>query len=220
MTFFGPGSEWFWGAVSSLAVAVSLIVVVLQLRAQRSAALYEQTEAWNRDWDSEELLVSRINALIEYENQRVEDGVPDAFYPVGNFFDRLGYLLVHGNLQVDVVWNDFRTQAGRWWVLMEPFIREDRKIGDDPRLLEYFEKLERLMREMDRKKLGKERTFEVSPEATRQGINVNLARLQLKIDTRNGVLPTVPARPSADALASGVPATSPEPPSVSDGNPR
>jgi hypothetical protein len=36
MVFIGPGSEWFWAALSGIVTAVTLIAIFRQLRLQRS----------------------------------------------------------------------------------------------------------------------------------------------------------------------------------------
>jgi hypothetical protein len=53
MAFIGPGSEWFWTAVSGLILAVTFIAIYRQLRAQASTRAFELLEAYVREGESE-----------------------------------------------------------------------------------------------------------------------------------------------------------------------
>ena len=53
MSFIGPGSEWFWTAISAVVVAVTLLAIFRQVRLQRSAAAIEQLNDIMREWSSE-----------------------------------------------------------------------------------------------------------------------------------------------------------------------
>ena len=44
MAFIGPGSEWFWTALSGIVLAVTFIAIYRQLRLQRSQGAIEQIE--------------------------------------------------------------------------------------------------------------------------------------------------------------------------------
>ena len=49
MSFIGPGSEWFWTAVSGIVLAVTFLAIWRQLALQRSASGYAQvtnTTTW------------------------------------------------------------------------------------------------------------------------------------------------------------------------------
>jgi hypothetical protein len=49
MSFFGPGSEWFWGMTEFAVVAITLLAIYRQLRAQRSSnALQLMESSWGR----------------------------------------------------------------------------------------------------------------------------------------------------------------------------
>ena len=41
MAFIGPGSEWFWTALSGLILAVTFIPIYRQLRTQRAVAVFK-----------------------------------------------------------------------------------------------------------------------------------------------------------------------------------
>ena len=60
LSFIGPGSEWFWTAISGIVLAITFIAIYRQLSVQRSAAAIEQHSRLLRDWHSEPMLRSRI----------------------------------------------------------------------------------------------------------------------------------------------------------------
>ena len=51
MAFIGPGSEWFWTALQFIALAITFFAIYRQLRAQRSASLFDQMTSWHREFD-------------------------------------------------------------------------------------------------------------------------------------------------------------------------
>ena len=62
MAFIGPGSEWFWTAMSGIVLAVTFLAIYRQLRLQRSQR-FEQIAAFTREWNWR-MLVHRRNVLI------------------------------------------------------------------------------------------------------------------------------------------------------------
>ena len=48
MAFIGPGSEWFWTALSGLVLAVTFFAIYRQLRLQRNQGAIEQIAAGPR----------------------------------------------------------------------------------------------------------------------------------------------------------------------------
>ena len=71
MSFIGPGSEWFWTALSGIVLAVTFLTIYRQLRIARSASAREQLESTGREWTSEtvralfslEVLLARRDSL-------------------------------------------------------------------------------------------------------------------------------------------------------------
>ncbi len=64
MSFIGPGSEWFWTAVSGLVLAVTLLAIYRQLRLQASQGAIEQTDAAMREFFSERMLGHQLTVLL------------------------------------------------------------------------------------------------------------------------------------------------------------
>ena len=68
MAFIGPGSEWFWTALSGIVLAVTFIAIYRQLRLQRSQAAIEQIDAFEREWATERMCRIRLSSLIAYRD--------------------------------------------------------------------------------------------------------------------------------------------------------
>jgi hypothetical protein len=64
MAFIGPGSEWFWTALSGIILAVTFIAIYRQLRAQSAANAANRMEALQGRWDSERMIHARLRIAI------------------------------------------------------------------------------------------------------------------------------------------------------------
>jgi hypothetical protein len=53
IVLIGPGSEWFWTAVSGLVLAVTFLAIWRQLRLARSANAFEQLDRFTSEWGGE-----------------------------------------------------------------------------------------------------------------------------------------------------------------------
>ena len=188
MTIIGPGSEWFWSALSGLVVAATLLTIYRQLREQRAAALYDQIAAWERDWEDLDLAVIRLASLIDFEHRPTDDGLPRSFEDVGAYFERLGYLVSQRHLRAEDVWQSLRRAIGWWWALAGPYIERQRAVEDYPGLFDKFENLEQEMRRLDRK-TGQEMSFDVSSPELGRRIDSMSQQIRTRSDARNGILP-------------------------------
>jgi hypothetical protein len=77
LALIGPGSEWFWTAISGLVLAVTFLAIYRQLRLQSSAGAIEQATALARGWNSELLHRSRLAVLLA-----LRDGVDQPTPPI------------------------------------------------------------------------------------------------------------------------------------------
>jgi hypothetical protein len=151
MAFIGPGSEWFWTALSGLVLAVTFLAIYRQLRLQRSQAAIDQLELRLRENTSERLIRARLEI-----NLALRDGVDRADLPeaaadaIANYWEKVGSLVRSGHIDAKGVWDFGGNQCRFWWELLTPYIRRMRVEEEDSRLYEYFEGLARTMAEMDR----------------------------------------------------------------------
>ena len=63
MVFVGPGSEWFWAALSGVVTAITLLAILRQLRMQQGAEAIEQVDAFMREFFSERQLRHQLTLL-------------------------------------------------------------------------------------------------------------------------------------------------------------
>lgn len=64
MALIGPGSEWFWTAVSWIILAVTFIAIYRQLRAQNAANALQRMEALQGTWTSERMIHARLVVVL------------------------------------------------------------------------------------------------------------------------------------------------------------
>jgi hypothetical protein len=108
--------------------------------------------------------------------------------PICDFFEDIALLEERGHLSRKDVWEDWNRTVEFWWSVLAPAVHERRSLypGD----FEGFERLNKLMQELDRK-AG--RVNEFGP-ATRSKILDDLveglsASLRLELESRTGVMP-------------------------------
>ena len=152
LAFLGPGSEWFWTALSGIVLAVTFLAIYRQLRLQRSQGAIEQITAFTREWNSERLLLHRRNVLIALR-QGTNDGVlPEgAASSVGNYWEGVAALTRAGHLDRQLLWNQYGTTSQAWWTALAPYARAARDRDNDPTIYEDFEWLVGMLDEMDRR---------------------------------------------------------------------
>jgi hypothetical protein len=70
MVLIGPGSEWFWTALSGMVLAVTFVALYRQLRLQRAANALNAMEALTRRWESRDLVTTRLEAALAMRSPR------------------------------------------------------------------------------------------------------------------------------------------------------
>jgi len=152
MAFIGPGSEWFWTALSGTFLAITFFAIYRQLRLQRDTAAIEQVAELERVWASERMSRSKLAVLLAIEAGTAPVDVPDkAATHVGDFYERMGYLTRTGHLNRRFVYEQWSSLSQRWWARLLPSTAAWRARDEDPRVWEDFEWLARTMAEMDQK---------------------------------------------------------------------
>jgi hypothetical protein len=141
MAFIGPGSEWFWTALTGLVLAVTFVGIYRQLSIARSASAREQLASFSREWTSERMLLHRLEVLVE-----LRDGTDPAHLPAGSpdwigaFWEDMGNLTRRGHLDPKLVWESGpgpRSEA--WWKTLAPYVRRVRAEEGSPTFSENFE---------------------------------------------------------------------------------
>jgi hypothetical protein len=152
MVLIGPGSEWFWTAISGIVLAVTFLGIYRQLRIARSANAFEQMTRIGNQWDSERLTRHRLEILVALQEGVKPEHVPDgATGLIRDFWDDVAALVRAGHVDPRLVYQTLRAPCRGWWNTLAPYIHRLRVETADPRLSEHFEWLAGVMAEMERK---------------------------------------------------------------------
>ncbi len=111
LSFLGPGSEWFWSAVSAVAVVVTLYAIYRQLLIQRSLKEVQQFDDLSREWNSERFIRLRLVVAKALRDGGNLDGVGAAMR-LGDWWDKVAGLVRAGHLG--------RGQMLRQWSPLDP----------------------------------------------------------------------------------------------------
>jgi hypothetical protein len=126
MAFIGPGSEWFWTAISGLVLAITFIAIYRQLRLQRDAAATEQLSDLLGEWSSERMARAKLAILLAIQAGVEPDQLPNrAVSHIGFFWQRIGYLVRSGHMDRRLVHRHLGPQVQVWRAWLKPEGWED-----------------------------------------------------------------------------------------------
>jgi hypothetical protein len=152
MAFIGPGSEWFWTAVSGVVLAVTFLGIYRQLRLARSSNAFEQNGRIANDWDSEPLVRHKLEILVALKRGVKPEDLPDAAATtIIDFFEDVGSLVKAGHIEPALFYRTNRAACRVWWVILAPYARGLRVSNDMQEIGEHFEWLAGVMEDMERK---------------------------------------------------------------------
>ena len=165
MTFIGPGSEWFWTALSGIILAVTFVAIYRQLRLQRSQEAIAQLDAFERECASERVLRAKLGIVVALRDGLDPGSIPDGLaFVVAAFWEKVGYLVRSGYIDRQLLWNGNGAQSEVWWVLLAPWIAGSRSRSGAPLDNQHFEWIVGVMKQMDRR--GGFPSLESAPPAT------------------------------------------------------
>lgn len=104
LVVIGPGSEWFWTAVSGIVVAVTFLAIYRQLRMQRAAHGFAQMQELEDRMSTAHMLQLKLRLALALK--RGDD--PDTDVLVGGmaaFFENVGFLHRQRYLSTDALAN-------------------------------------------------------------------------------------------------------------------
>lgn len=140
LAFIGPGSEWFWTAVSGLVLAITFFAIYRQLRLQRDAAATEQVNDLLNEWSSERMARAKLAVVLALEAGTDPLDLPNrALSEVGFFWQRVGYLAQRGHMDSRLVHEHLGSQIQDWWFWLRPRVLAEREGDHDPGLWQGFE---------------------------------------------------------------------------------
>jgi hypothetical protein len=208
MAFIGPGSEWFWTALSGIVLAVTFIAIYRQLRLQRSQGAIEQIDAFTREWNSERFLSYRLNVLVALQDRTDAAQIPDGVAGhLSNYWEGIGTLARAGHLDRQVLWGNHGNTCQYWWGYLGPYCLATRSRLEDPLVYENFEWLNREMDSMDRRAGGTSGNYSsearLSAELNR-AVNNTRERLRIEQSLRTVILATPEVMPPEAAASPAV----------------
>jgi hypothetical protein len=140
LAFIGPGSEWFWTAVSGLVLAITFLAIYRQLRLQRDAAATGQVNGLLNEWSSERMARAKLTVLLALDAGTDPLDLPDrALSHVGFFLQRAGYLAQRGHMDRRLVYEHLGSQIQDWWAWLGPRVLAVREASHDPGVWQGFE---------------------------------------------------------------------------------
>ena len=138
MAFIGPGSEWFWTAVSGIVLAVTFVAIYRQLALARGANAFAQLGALVDEWQGERLVRKRIGVLLALRDGAAPVDIPDS--PTGdiaNYWEKVGVPVRAGHIDRSLIAEGF--VGPDWWGILAPWVLKVRTEDANPGLWENFE---------------------------------------------------------------------------------
>jgi hypothetical protein len=139
MAFIGPGSEWFWTALSGVVLAVTFVAIYRQLALARGSNAFTQLGTLVDEWQGELMVRKRVAVLLA-----LRDGVAPADIPnapasaVANFWEKVGALARAGHIAPSLIAEGFGG-AQLWWAILAPYVIKARTEDANPDFWEHFE---------------------------------------------------------------------------------
>ena len=127
MTFIGPGSEWFWAALSGIVTVVTLLAIYRQLRLQARASAVEQLTDFRREAYSEQMLRYQLDVMVALRDHKDPADVPDAaVLGIGDYWENFAILAQAGHRDAKLLWRSDPSSAQIMWAWLAPWVRKVR----------------------------------------------------------------------------------------------
>ena len=139
MAFIGPGSEWFWTAISGIVLAVTFVAIYRQLALARSANAFAQLGALVDEWQGERLVRKRLGVLHALRDGAAATSIPDSpAQALANYWERVGALARAGHIDPSLIAEGLGGTQD-WWGILAPWVLQARADDGNPGLWEHFE---------------------------------------------------------------------------------
>ncbi len=126
LVLIGPGSEWFWTALSGMVLAVTFVALYRQLRLQRAANALNAMEALGRRWESRDLVTTRLEAALAMRAPRQPGLSIAAIARLLDFLTDVIGLWDRGMLDDEDVVPTWGQATAVWLELVRPYVEEQR----------------------------------------------------------------------------------------------
>ncbi|MFI5199263.1 MAG: hypothetical protein ACHQXL_02695, partial [Candidatus Limnocylindrales bacterium] len=139
LVLIGPGSEWFWTALSGLVLAVTFFAIYRQLRLQRSANAFTQLGALVDEVQGERFIRKWIGLLVALRDGVAPVDLPDSpASAIANYWEKVATLVRAGHIDRSLIAEGLPPAEGFWGIL-NPWVMRSRAEDANPNLWEGFE---------------------------------------------------------------------------------
>ncbi len=149
-SLFSNEGQWFWQALGTVIVGVSLFSVFVQIRLQRMASMVDAIEKLVSTWNSDSHLRLRLSVCQKLIDDRQYFGADSE--ELLELLERIGAYVKFGALSEHAVWEVFSWYTDHYFELSRHGIAEIRRYHGDPLLFENFERLAVRLNKISRKK--------------------------------------------------------------------
>ena len=136
MSFIGPGSEWFWTALTGLILTLTFVAIYRQLRIMRTQSAIEQMDAFKREAYSEAMERYVLEVMVALRDHEDPTDVPEAaVLGVGDFWGNFATLVRAGYRDAALLWQSDSATPQIIWCWIAPFIlkaRAESRLGVPP----------------------------------------------------------------------------------------
>jgi hypothetical protein len=123
MTFIGPGSEWFWTAVSGIVLAVTFIAIYRQLRLQARVGAIEQLDAFRREAYSEAMQRYALDVMVAQRDHDDPADIPEAaVLGLGDYWGSFATLARDGHRDARLLWRADSASPQIVWIWIAPWV--------------------------------------------------------------------------------------------------
>jgi len=136
MAFLGPGSEWFWTALSGVITVVTLLAIYRQFRLQAHASAAEQLAEFRREAYSEAMLRCGLDVMVALRDHKDPADVPDAaVLGIGDYYENMAILARAGHRDTKLLWRYDSASTQIVWAWLAPWVlkaRAESRFGFPP----------------------------------------------------------------------------------------
>jgi hypothetical protein len=146
---FGHEGDWFWLMCQFLAVSITLIFILRQIRLQKDSHLVNSFTCLENRWNSIMMIQARRRTCERYRPGMTSITQPTAH--VCYFFEELGVYCKRGILDKGIVWEIYSFDIEHYWIMVKNSILCFRRDLGDETFYNNFEFLYQEMLLMNRK---------------------------------------------------------------------
>ncbi len=127
MAFIGPGSEWFWTALTGVVLAITFVGIYRQLRLQAHASAAEQLAEFRHEAYSEEMLRYGLDVMVALRDHEDPADVPDAaVLGIGDYWENMAILVRTGHRDIKRLWQYDSASTQIMWAWVAPWVNKVR----------------------------------------------------------------------------------------------